>query len=110
MPQDQAKKTVLSFIKAMNAEDFNAARSYVDESMDFIGVMGTRHGAEAYFKDMEKMKFKYEVEKVFADETDVCLWYTINMSGKKIPTAGWYHLEDGKIREFKVLFDPRPLL
>jgi hypothetical protein len=45
--------------------------------------MGTRHGADAYFADMGKMKFKYEIKKTFAD---------------------------GKIREFRVLFDPRPLL
>lgn len=26
------------------------------------------------------------------------------------PSCDWYHLVDGKIREFRVLFDPRPLL
>jgi hypothetical protein len=94
----------------MNAEDFKTARTYADPSIDFIGVMGTRHGADAYFKDMEKMKFKYEIKKVFADQTDVCLWYDINMGAKTISSCGWYHLENGKIREFRVLFDPRPLL
>lgn len=110
MASDTAKNNVLSFIKALNAEDFVTARRYVDTAMDFIGVMGTRHGADVYFADMEKMKFKYEIEKVFADDTDVCLWYTIQMGGKSVTASGWYHLKEGKIIKFRVLFDPRPVL
>ncbi|MDP4151791.1 MAG: nuclear transport factor 2 family protein [Bacteroidota bacterium] len=110
MAQPLAGDTVLSFIKALNAEDFKMARSFVHPDLTFIGVLGTRHGADAYFADMEKMKLKYEIEKTVADETDACLWYAIQMGGKKITACGWYHLENGKIAEFKVLFDPRPLL
>jgi predicted ester cyclase len=105
-----AKNTVTAFLDAMNAEDFNKARDYVDENMDFIGVMGTRHGADAYFTDMAKMKFKYDIEKAVADDADVMIWYKIRMGDKTIDTAGWYHLVDGKIRTFRALFDPRPLL
>lgn len=110
MAQEHAKDTVLSFIDALNAEDFKTARQYADKDMNFIGVLGTRHGADPYFADMEKMKFKYEIEKIVADDTDVFLWYAINMGKKTIPACGWYHLANGKIAEFRVLFDPRPLL
>lgn len=112
MSSQHAKDTVLAFIDAMNKEDFNTARNFVTPGMDFIGVMGSRHGADAYFADMEKMKFKYDIKKAFVDDTgnDVCLWYDINMGKKTITSSGWYHLVDGKIAEFKVLFDPRPLL
>jgi len=110
MPHPAAKDTVLAFIDAMNKGDFKTARSYVTPNMDFIGVMGSRHGADAYFADMEKMKFKYEIKKVFTNGEDVCLWYNIDMGKKTITSAGWYHLVDGKIAEFNVLFDPRPLL
>jgi len=72
--------------------------------------MGIRHGADAYFADMEKMKFKYGIEKTFADDTDVCLWYTFQTGDKSIPICGWYHLVNGKISNFRMLFDPRPLL
>jgi len=34
----------------------------------------------------------------------------INMGGVKAFSAGWYQLEDGKIKTVKVLFDPRPVL
>ncbi|HVS92089.1 MAG TPA: nuclear transport factor 2 family protein [Mucilaginibacter sp.] len=105
-----AKETVLLFLNAMNAEDFELARKYVADDMKFIGVMGTRDNAASYFADMEKMRFKYEIKKVLADNHDVSVFYDINMSGQTIFTSGWYHVNDGKIEWFKVLFDPRPLL
>ncbi|MBS1526740.1 MAG: nuclear transport factor 2 family protein [Bacteroidetes bacterium] len=105
-----AKETVLLFLNAMNAEDFELARKYVADDMKFTGVMGARDSADAYFADMEKMKFKYEIKKVLADNHDVSVFYDINMSGKTIFTSGWYHVDNGKIEWFKVLFDPRPLL
>jgi len=106
-----AKKVVLSFIKALNDSNFDAARAWLDDEMLFEGVMGSRHGADDYIKDMKKMKFKYAVQKVFADGDDVCLWYDITMQqGLEVFSSGWYKVEDGKINSFKVLFDPRPVL
>jgi len=104
------KETVLSFIKALNSEDFESARNFVDDDFKFIGVLGTRDGAEPYFNDMKKMKLKYEIKKIFVDNEDVCLFYDIDMSGKKLFSSGWYHIEHGKITWFKVIFDPRPVL
>ena len=53
-----AKNTVMSFIKHLNEENFDAARKCTDDNLKFEGVMGTREGADAYFEDMKKMKFK----------------------------------------------------
>jgi hypothetical protein len=103
-------ETILSFIQAMNGENFESAREFVNDDMKFIGVMGTRDGAEAYFTDMAKMKFKYNVKKVFADDGDVCLFYDIDMGNATVLSCGWYHLVDGKIDTIRVLFDPRPVL
>jgi len=47
---------VLSFIDALNNEDFKSARKLTTDDLRFEGVMGTREGADAYFADMEKMK------------------------------------------------------
>ena len=105
-----AKYTVMSFLKCLNEEDFEAARKYADDDMNFDGVMGSRNGAEAYFEDMKKMKFKYHLLKTFADGDDVCILYDITMSGITIFTCGWYKVEHHKITSIKVVFDPRPLL
>lgn len=101
---------VKAFIKAVNDEDFTTARTYVNDDLKFEGVMGSRDGAETYFNDMKRMKFKYAIKKAFADDNDVCLLYDIDMNGTAIFTCGWYRLENGKISSIKVVFDPRPLL
>lgn len=105
-----AKEVVLAFIEAMNKSDYKEARNYVDEDLTFEGVLGSRQGAEVYFKDMEKMRFRYDIQKVWADKEDVALFYEINMSGTFVPTFGWYKVKEGKIVSIRVLFDPRPVL
>jgi limonene-1,2-epoxide hydrolase len=105
-----AMNTVMSFIRHLNEENFDAARKCVDDDFKFDGVMGSRDGADVYFEDMKKMKFKYHVLKTFVDGDDVCLMYDINMSGITIFSCGWYKVEHNKITSFKVVFDPRPLL
>lgn len=107
----KSKEIVLSFLNAMNKEDFNEAKSHLNENFTFKGPLGTRNGSEIYISEMKKMKFKYEIDIVFANENDVCVIYNIDMFGKdKILNCGLYHLENDKISSLKVIFDPRPAL
>ena len=106
----KAKDIVLKFLNALNAENFEAARGTLDDNMQFNGVMGSRDGADSYINDMSKMRFKYDVLKVFENENDVCVFYDIDMNGKRIFTCGWYVLQDEKIKSLRVIFDPRPVL
>jgi len=106
-----AKELVLTFIKALNEEDFETARDCLSEDMVFDGVLGHRDGADTYISDMKKMKFKYKIKHAFEDDKDVCLLYDIDMGGKNtIFTCGWYQIKDNKIKSLKVVFDPRPVL
>lgn len=57
MSPNDSKQIVLSFIDAMNKFDYAKARSYVTDDLNFVGVLGTRNGADAYFSDMRKMRF-----------------------------------------------------
>ncbi|HEY9044754.1 MAG TPA: nuclear transport factor 2 family protein [Ohtaekwangia sp.] len=104
------REIVLKFIDALNKHDYVTARLYADDSMKFEGVLGSRSGAEAYFKDVEKMQLQYTLHKVFADDNDVCLLYDLPMSGVTIFCCGWYTVRAGKITSLKVIFDPRPVL
>lgn len=105
-----SKEIVLAFIDALNRADFQTARKYVTEDLKFVGVLGSREGADAYFPDMEHMRLKYDVKKALAEGNDVCLFYDITMGSVTVFCAGWYQLSGGKIRSFRVVFDPRPVL
>ena len=105
-----AEQVVMACVEAINKEDFQTARRYVSDDMSFVGVLGSRQGASAYFNDMERLRLKYEVQKVFVDGQDVCLLYDLNISDKIVFGCGWYQVEEGKIRSLRVVFDPRPII
>lgn len=107
---NSAKDVVLSFVNAINNEDFASARRLASDDLSFVGVLGSRDGADAYFDDMRKMKLKYGVKKVFADGNDVCLLCDLAIGGQTIFLCSWYRVERGKIISLRVVFDPRPLL
>jgi predicted ester cyclase len=108
--QTDPTEVVLAYVAALNDEDFKSVRQYMSDDLSFVGVLGSRQGADAYFKDMERMRLKYEIQKVFANGDDVCLLYNLRISGLTVFGCGWYHVENGKIDSLKVLFDPRPIL
>ena len=110
VPAQSAKDVVLAFVDALNRSDFQAARKCVAEDLKFEGALGTREGADVYFRDMERMQLKYSVKKIFTDDTDVCFFYDITMASVTVFCAGWYRLSKGKIRSIRVVFDPRPVL
>ena len=108
--ENKTKDIVLALIHAINKEDFKTARELVTDDLKFNGILGSREGAEAYFKDMEQMKLKYDVKKSFSDGNDACILYEMELNGKKIFCCGWYHLRGEKVSSLKVVFDPRPVL
>lgn len=109
-PSRGSKEIVLAFIDALNRSDFDSARKLVADDMKFVGVLGSRDGGDAYFRDMKHMNLKYDVKKAFADGDDVCLFYDVTIAGVTVLCAGWYQLSNGKIHLFRVIFDPRALL
>ncbi len=105
------RDNVVRFLNALNSEDFDTAQNCVADNLSFVGVMGTREGAENYFGDMKKMRLKYEIKKVFADRSDVCVLYDIKFNPKiTLFACGWYQSQAGKINSIRVIFDPRPLI
>src|SRR5690242_6412012 len=101
---------VLDFIHAINEERFDDATNLMADDFSFKGVMGTRNGAKAYIDDMRKIKIKYKILKVLADENDVSVLCDYTMQGKTLPGTSWYTVENGKITSLKAIFDPRPVL
>ncbi len=46
MTVQDAKEVVMLCVNAINREDFQTARQYVVEDMSFVGVLGSRQGAD----------------------------------------------------------------
>ena len=107
---DEAKQVVLNLGTAINDERFQTARLYVADDMKYEGPFGTRVGAEAYLEEIERLRLKFHIERIFANQEDVCVLYDIDTAGITVFACGWFQIKDGKVGSLKVTFDPRPLL
>jgi len=111
MPEKKnARELVLAYLQALNDENFKLARRYVSDEMEFNGALASLQGADAIFAELERMRLRYDVKKVFADGNDVCVFYDVTLSGVKLFTGGWYQIKNQKVRSLKVVFDPHPVL
>lgn len=104
-----AKEVVMSLVKALNEQDFKTARSYVSDNLSFVAPLASHNNAEAYFKDMERLRIKFDIKKVFVDADDVCLLYDFSAGPITLFGCGWYHVQDGKVSSLKVVYDSKPI-
>src|SRR5277367_1889850 len=110
MSTSEAKEVVLGLGQALNDENYEAARRYVNNNMKYVGPFGSHDGAESYLHEIERLRLKFDILKIFADDKDVCVLYDITVSGITLFACGWFQLEAGTVGSMRVTFDPRPLL
>lgn len=107
MIQD-ARETVMSYIKAMGDRDYAAARDYLGDSVRIKGPAGEAfRSPDEFLKMMAQQRGTYDIKKVFVDGGDVCLLY--DFITPKVTTffCSWYQVKDGRITSIQTVFDPR---
>jgi hypothetical protein len=92
----EAKEVVLGLGKALNDENYEAARRYVSDNMKYVGPFGSHNGAEAYPHGIERLRLKFDIQKIFADNKDVCVLYDITVSGITLLPAPGFSLRPGQ--------------
>jgi hypothetical protein len=107
-----AREVVLSYIRALDNQDYNVARSYMNDNLPIKGPGESFDKPENLLKILQSSHAKYEVKKVFVDSDDVCLLYDLTTSAPPVTvfTCSWYHIKDGKISSIWTIFDPRPFI
>jgi hypothetical protein len=70
--------------------------------MKYVGPFGSRDGAEAYLREIERLRLKFDIQRVFADSKDVCALYDITVSGITVFACGWFQIEAGKVSSLRV--------
>ena len=106
----KAKKVVLAYIKALDNQDYNAARSYMNDRLLIKGPGESFDKPEKLLKILQSSHAKYDVKKAFVDGDDVCLLYDLTSSTPPVTVfmCSWYHVKGGKISSIWTIFDPRP--
>lgn len=104
-----------TYFDSWNRRDFDRLRTILAEDVTFSGPMGTSaSGADEYVASLAAFAESLDgvsVEKMVADDDDVLTWFELHpKDGEPVPVVNWCHVEDGRVAQVRVTFDPRPLL
>ena len=106
--ESDSKETVMSYIRALDGQDYDGALKYLHDRVRIRGPAGETFGKPLDFIEMlRKYHGRYDVKKVFSDEDDVCVLYDLKMTGPTVFMSSWYQVRDGKIVSIQTVFDPR---
>jgi hypothetical protein len=107
---EAARNIVTNLLEAINREDFAAARAFLRDDMKYIGVFGSRDGADASLDEVQQRSLKFGIREVIAEGNEAAVFYDLSTSGMTLFGAGWFQIKDGKVILIRVVFDPRPIL
>lgn len=103
---------VETYMKAWQSNDFRTMRSSLADDLDFVGPIDSFNSADEHQKAIQglsQMKEDVVIHKLWADGADVMVWYDLHTKiAPPAPVAEWYHVENGKVTQIRVVFDARP--
>jgi hypothetical protein len=108
-PNQHARDIVVSYINALDSQDYDSARNWLGDNVLVKGPAGEAfQSPDEFISMMQKQRGKYEIKKVFVDGEDVCLLYDFITKTVTTFFASWYKVKNGKIISIQTVFDPRP--
>ena len=106
---DEPNKVVMSYIKALDEQNYELAGKYLNDKLRIQGPDGESFGRPKEFLEMlRQYRGRYAIKKSFVDENDVCLLYDLKTPATTVFMCSWYHVNCGKITSIRTVFDPRP--
>ncbi|HEY7432474.1 MAG TPA: nuclear transport factor 2 family protein [Streptosporangiaceae bacterium] len=103
-----------TYLRSWQQGDFGTLRSLLADDVTFRGTLGTANGADECIEGMKglaKIISEIAVVQMVAAGPDVMTWYDLHTTvAPPVPTVNWSHVEDGKIKAIRAVFDPRELI
>jgi len=108
--KNDSTRLVLSYIKALDSQNYDVALEYLNEKIQVEGPGGETFSNPREFVDMlRQYHVKYDMKKVFSDGEDIGLVYDLATPFATVTMFSWYQVKGGKITFIQTIFDPRPL-
>ena len=108
MIHQDPKKVVMSYINALDSQEYDRALEYLHEQVKVRGPAGETFGKPMDFIAMLRQYHgKYDIKKVFADGDDVCVLYDLLTTPATVYMSSWYQVKNGEIVSINTVFDPR---
>lgn len=108
MTESNAVDVVMSYIGALDRQDYEAARKLMADRLPIKGPGETYDDPDRLIEILRTYKSKYDVKKVLSDGSDVSVLYELVTPSVKVFMCSWYEVRDGKIASIHTIFDPRP--
>src|SRR5713226_3486543 len=108
------KDVALSYLKAFETKDVNKIKSLLHANGTFKGPMKTYHSADEFVAELRNfipITKSVRIRRVFVDGNEVSVTYdyaTIIPSIPVMSMSEWFKVEDGKIREQEIIYNPMP--
>ena len=107
-PKNRPKDVVLSYIRALDNQEYNRALGCLHENVRITGPAGESFGKPLDFIEMlRKYRGRYDVKKLFVDGEDVCVLYDLATTRATVYMSSWYQVKDKRIASIRSVFDPR---
>jgi ketosteroid isomerase-like protein len=106
-----AREIVERYHEAWGRQDFDTARSFLDDDLAFQGPIDTFDNADDYvaaLKGLAQIVQGVEPRATVADGDDVVVLFELLTVKGRSRVAEWYRVRDGKIAAVDVYFDARP--
>jgi hypothetical protein len=114
MSTQSPQSVATAYFRAWTSNDIEQVRPLLHPGVTFTGALGSTQGIEdtlAGLKGMFAMTEQVEVIKRWIDGPDVLTWFELRTAqAGPLAIVNWSHVQDGRIDQIRVTFDPRPLL
>jgi ketosteroid isomerase-like protein len=105
---------VRQFYQAAQKKDLAAARKFLADDLEFVGLFETYHGPAEYLKAFTGLlgiTTRLDVKTIIAEDDQAAIFFELETVAPAAATtfvAEWHQIENGKIRRVQSAFDGRP--
>jgi quinol monooxygenase YgiN/ketosteroid isomerase-like protein len=107
-------ETLKRFYDAVVKRDLAAARSYLADDLEFVGLFQTYRSAEEYLEALTgllQVTVRLEVKGIIGQGSDAAVFFELETKAPaegRVLVAEWHQFKDGKICHVRSAFDGRP--
>ncbi|QLH21587.1 nuclear transport factor 2 family protein [Streptomyces sp. Rer75] len=112
---DDPEKVAAAYFKAWRSKDFTTLRFLLaDKDFMYTGPLARLDDADACRDSLARMApvtTDVVIRRTFVAGADVTTWFDLHTTlAAPTPVASWMHVENGRIKDIRAVYDPRALL
>jgi SnoaL-like protein len=110
----ESGKILKQFYDAAISRNFAAARQWLADDLEFVGLFETYRSADKYmaaFTGLLSITVRLDVKKIIAEGNDAAIFFELETKAPAEATvlvAEWHQIKNGKIYHVQSAFDGRP--